>query len=546
MSSSLAFRSQMACAVIIFSSVGLSYVVGNRQLNSAPAFVGLMAAVCASIAAATIRWEHFDYRWMMILPVVDIASIVLLSTSASFTGLGVLLIFPIIWMAASFGLLGSVSGLGLAAVLLFTSALIRFLRPDAQNPSVSELGSLTSLLIMLGATAAAIHVYNQRDSAERALLQRQTGLLEAALNAVRHQEHMQRQLLDSVNFSVIQLRPDGRISLLNRASTQFLTRVGIPATSRLDQLPIYHADRVTPLTVDELPHIRAQRGELSTDEIFWLGHPGNRRIALSVNTRQLPGRHGEPGDIVMVCRDATAGADAIQAQDDLVSSVSHELRTPLTSILGYVDLAREDPTVTAEVRAMLDVAFKNTNRLLSLVSKFLETASRDATAGIKLERASCDLAEILAESIDSIRPQAAERIIELIVAPLPPAVLYADPLRLRQVADNLLSNALKYNDFGGSITIGLSPMVGPSGSTDYEFHVTDTGRGLSAAEQKDLFQKFYRAEAVRGSKIHGTGLGLSITKEIVELHHGTIRVHSKPGQGTTMTVRLPYTNEVRD
>lgn len=537
------FQAQMICAVIIFSAVGLSYAVGNRHLDSAPEFLGLIIAVSATIASATIDWERVRHRWTLLLPIIDIVAIVLLSSSAPYTGLAVLLIVPIIWMAASFGMFGTIAGPMFAAISLFGAASLHYVDGSWASLSATDAGAFLSLLVVLSATALAIGLYDRRDAAERALLRRQTALLETALNEVKHQEQTERQLLDAVSFGVVQISPNGAVSLFNRASTGFMTTLGFSPNTRLDQLPMYQADRVTPIKRHELPHIRAQQGDFITDEIFWLGHPGQRRLGISVTTRQLRGAGGARGNIVMVTRDITFAADAILAQDDLVSSVSHELRTPLTSILGFVDLAREDTTVSPEVRTMLDVAFNNADRLLSLVSRLLEAGSRNAAPLITLAPTDCDIAEILAAAVESIRPQAADRMVELMVPQLAPTTLYADPLRLRQVIDNLLSNALKYNDFGGRIMVELKQVMGPTSAPEVEFRIADTGRGMTEEEQRGLFQKFYRADSVRNSKIHGTGLGLNISKEIIDLHHGSITVQSETGRGTVMSVRLPRTSK---
>lgn len=533
------FQAQIICAVSIFASVGLSYAAGNRDLDGAPEFLGLIVAVSATIASATIGWEQLAHRWTMLLPTIDVIAIVLLSSSVPYTGFGVLLIFPIIWMAASFGIFGIIVGPLFAAISLFGAAFLHYLDDTSTSLSAAEMGAFLSLLVVLSATATAIGLYDRRDTAERALLRRQTTLLETALHEMKHREQTERELLDAVSFGVVQISPNGTVSLFNRASIGLMTTLGISPNTRLEQLPMYQADRVTPTKRHELPHIRAQHGDFITDEIFWMGHPGERRLGISVTTRQLQGADGTRGNIVMVTRDITFAADAILAQDDLVSSVSHELRTPLTSILGFVDLAREDTTITPEVRTMLDVAFSNADRLLSLVSRLLEAGSRNAAPRITLVQTDCDAAEILAEAIESIRPQAADRMVELIVPQLIPTTLYGDPLRLRQVIDNLLSNALKYNAFGGSITVELNSIVGSTNEPEVEFRITDTGRGMTEEEQRGLFQKFYRADSVRNSKIHGTGLGLNISKEILDLHHGTITVQSEAGNGTVMTVRLP-------
>jgi two-component system phosphate regulon sensor histidine kinase PhoR len=113
-------------------------------------------------------------------------------------------------------------------------------------------------------------------------------------------------------------------------------------------------------------------------------------------------------------------------------------------------------------------------------------------------------------------------------------VLEADAFRLRQVVDNLLSNAVKYNVHSGRIAVTLQAT-----DASIELRVTDTGRGMTADEQERLFERFYRADSVRGSSMHGTGLGLSISRDIMRKHGGDLWLESVPGRGTAAIATLP-------
>lgn len=536
------FLTQMVTSAAFISVVIVVYVLDADRLASAAAFWGLLAIGCASLAAGTVNWQALGPSWSSALPLLDIAAIVLLHSAAPMAGFSVLLIFPIYWMASSFGRAGSVIGPTVAVALLIGSAFWAYAPVTSSSAEVHKAGTIVSLFAVLLFAAAVISLSLQRLSAQRILLQRQTSLLEDALERTRFQEQRQRDLLDAVDFSVILLDDDGRAAIHNQASLALAADLGISETTRLDQLPAYREDRVTPLQLHEFPHLRALRGESVPPGVFWLGHPGEQRVALNVSFRRLGGKRTKNSEVVLVARDVTGEANAIQARDDLVTSVSHELRTPLTSILGYLDLAREDPTTSGEVHAMLDIAFKNANRMLALVSDFLTVRSRGADTTISLKIQECDLGDIVAEAVEAISLLATERLISVDLDPAPKATIHADPLRIRQVVDNLLSNSIKYNQFGGRIHISLDAASTPAGVPIWQLLVADSGRGMTDEEQKGLFERFYRAESVRGSTIHGTGLGLSITREIVELHHGTISIDSKYTLGTTATVRLPRTD----
>jgi len=270
----------------------------------------------------------------------------------------------------------------------------------------------------------------------------------------------------------------------------------------------------------------------------WLGEPGTPQVAVLISARPILDEKLNTDGGIMVTRDVTAEIRAITARDDLVASVSHELRTPLTSILGYLELSLDDASLDPSTRGMLEVASKNSDRLLALVADLLTTAST-AKNELTIVLAPCTLDSIVAEAVESLVPQAAARSIRFEQRDLPVVRVSADAFRLRQVVDNLLSNAIKYNVAAGSITVTLS-----AADASAELRVTDTGRGMTDDEQQNLFNRFYRADSVRGSSVHGTGLGLNISREIMRRHGGDLRLESTFGVGTTARATLPLTAPV--
>jgi signal transduction histidine kinase len=185
---------------------------------------------------------------------------------------------------------------------------------------------------------------------------------------------------------------------------------------------------------------------------------------------------------------------------------------------------------------MLEVASKNSDRLLALVADLL-TAAAGGEHQIEIVVGPCDLSVIVTDAIESLRPLAAERNIGFILGTLPRIRLQADAFRLRQVIDNLFSNAIKYNNQFGTITVTVD-----ESASGVELRITDTGRGMTPGEQVNLFDRFYRADSVRGSSIHGTGLGLNISRDILRRHGGDLRLESVSGQGTTAIALLPRTS----
>ncbi len=220
-------------------------------------------------------------------------------------------------------------------------------------------------------------------------------------------------------------------------------------------------------------------------------------------------------------------------KDEFVSLVSHDLRTPLTSIVGYVDLMLDEPALTEEHRGFLGVVSRNTERLQKLVDDLL-FAARLQAGRLEVELGDVDLGEIARHTVETLRPRAEAAGVELglELAELPP--VRGEANRLSQLLENLVSNAVKFTEPGGRVTVRVA------GRDRKAFlEVSDSGIGIPAEERSRLFERFYRTSTVTERQIEGTGLGLYITKAIVEAHRGRITVESEEGEGTTFRVELP-------
>jgi signal transduction histidine kinase len=222
-------------------------------------------------------------------------------------------------------------------------------------------------------------------------------------------------------------------------------------------------------------------------------------------------------------------------KDELIGLISHDLRTPLTSILGYVELLEADllGPLTDEQRSGLEIVSRSSQRLLKLVNDLLFVA-RLQVEGLTLRVERVNLAAIIRGTIDSLRPRADAKKIDLSIDTPAQASLDGDPDRLAQLLDNLVSNAIKFTPEAGSVRVHLT-----RDSTNLHLDVADTGIGIPAADQPHLFDRFYRSSNAIAQQIPGTGLGLHITQAIVTAHHGHIRVNSQEGHGTTFHIDLP-------
>jgi PAS domain S-box-containing protein len=220
-------------------------------------------------------------------------------------------------------------------------------------------------------------------------------------------------------------------------------------------------------------------------------------------------------------------------KDQFIALVSHELRTPLTSIIGYLKLLRDERTTAPNAAHFTEVIQRNAERLLRLVGDLL-FLSQLQSGTLATELRPTDLAEVAAQAVAAIRAEAERKNIDLglLCSEVPPAD--ADPARIGQLLGNLLANAVKFTPDGGRVGVRLHREDGQA-----VLAVSDTGPGIPAADQRQIFERFFQATAAARQAIPGTGLGLTISKAIVDAHHGSITVHSAEGRGTEFTVRLP-------
>jgi signal transduction histidine kinase len=210
----------------------------------------------------------------------------------------------------------------------------------------------------------------------------------------------------------------------------------------------------------------------------------------------------------------------------LVPIVAHELRQPLTAILMALDMVGRDETVA---RVALDAAKDAARHMSRIIDDVLEV-HLDARRRIRLRLAPVDLSAIIHSAIATTRPGLTEKGHQLSMSlPPEPVMFIADSSRLQQVLTNLLTNAVKYTEPGGHIkvTAGMCAEI-------VVIRVSDNGRGMSQALIARIFQPFQRGEG------GGLGLGLALVKSLVELHGGSIAVHSDgPGTGAEFVVHLP-------
>jgi signal transduction histidine kinase len=222
------------------------------------------------------------------------------------------------------------------------------------------------------------------------------------------------------------------------------------------------------------------------------------------------------------------------AKSEFVATVSHELRTPLTSITAYAELLQDEPDLSVRQSGFVDAIARNAIRLSSLTDDLL-LLSGFTSREQQMHTDTVDLREIVQQAREVIETLGAGHEVTVeFVLPNGEMLVTGDGEHLERVVLNLVSNAIKFSEDGGTVTCRLSGTP-----TEVVLEVIDTGIGIPPDEQKVLFTKFFRGSAAREHAIEGTGLGLHIVASIVKNHHGDLCVESGLGRGTVFTVRIP-------
>jgi signal transduction histidine kinase len=227
-----------------------------------------------------------------------------------------------------------------------------------------------------------------------------------------------------------------------------------------------------------------------------------------------------------------------QVRADFYSMVTHDMRNPAAATVMVLNLLVEDysDSLTESQLELLSMAGDASRKLLSLINDYLDFAKIDA-GYLKLDRQTVDLRGIIEAGtrLGRIQAQSKGQTIEIELPPQP-VYAYIDAERMKQVVDNLVSNAVKYTPDDGQITLQLQV----DGRTAI-LRVSDTGQGISQSQMEVLFTKYHRVPGETTRRIHGTGLGLFIVKQTVESHGGTVSVESEgvPGKGSTFIAKIP-------
>jgi signal transduction histidine kinase len=555
---------QLPTSIIFAISVGAAIVVPSVLITNTYAIImaSVFMTIATLIAVYFTSMPNVNRWWALIIPGVSLTAIAFLGvgTGDNTSLFGALIILPIFWIATERGrrwIIVSFFGATAALMLPYVEA---WRLP--QNASEWLRGIFSPLVF--GLVAAIVNEMSRQSRKQyleiRALARQREALLDESIAAatalaaneqrLRAAERFTRSVLDAVTEqAVIGTDLTGLIDVWNPGASVMLG-LAPDETQGKKHIVDFHLESELEALAKELDYpagatvlnpgfsalvesARLGRGEVR--DWTYVSHDGSQ-LAVSVAVTPRADETGATIGYIFVVTDITQALEVSRLKDEFVGLISHELRTPLSSILGYLELMRDDDEspLSAEQRQYVSVAERNAHRLLRLVGDLLFTA-QVSSGKFPLDLSMVQLNDVVASSVESAKPAASTAGVELVLVPADTSVVVkGDAIRLGQACDNLISNAVKFTPRGGSVTVS----VGTS-SDDAIVTVRDTGMGIPESELDQLYARFFRASTATRNAVPGVGLGLAITKAIVTAHEGELDVESKEGVGTAFSLSLP-------
>jgi two-component system phosphate regulon sensor histidine kinase PhoR len=325
---------------------------------------------------------------------------------------------------------------------------------------------------------------------------------------------------------VFEKLPDGVVVLDSRlhvleANERFAEMVGIPAPAGRALYDVLRLRALYEVFEEALRSGQAAgTTERLADELVW-------------QVRVVPLPPGSRAAAVGVLRDVTRLERTEAMRRTFVADVSHELRTPIASIAAAAETLAESEPDESERQELTSLIRRQSAHMKELIDDLMDLAQIES-GSVELKAETVPVGQLLRETAGDLAPAASRRRVAVSVTGDENVAFFADPRRLRQIARNLLDNAVKFSPEGSSVTLTAFREPGWAG-----FSVADSGPGIPRAERERIFQRFYQIDRSRSKARPGTGLGLAIVKHLVHLHGGTVDVESEVGKGSVFKVRLP-------
>ncbi|MHA7188969.1 sensor histidine kinase [Arthrobacter sp. MDT2-16] len=502
----------------------------SRSFLIGVALQAVLLAVCV-----LVPWDRLPHASFLVIPLLDFIPIGLMRYGAGtvITGVGLLTVFPVIWLAAS-GLFPRVAlAAGFLGALGVVWAPVFVTDAEVNSSSLTQSILLPFIMLAIGVT---IRVMTASMMAQQEVVEEKDRALQVLLEDSARRERLLDTVVNSLDVGLIAVDETGRPVLANRKLEAFRALAGGSGDTAEEDLHIYLQDGETVMPAVRRPTRRAAEGQVFSDYLLWWGEQPGQRV-LSTSSRLMTNQAGTREGSVVTFSDVTELVAALNAKDDFMATVSHELRTPLTAIRGYLELLTTTPDLDPDVASGLEVVSRNSERLHKLVVDLLTTAKGPP----EIAPVPTDFSDLVGRRVATAQERNSNPLVRFDDLTAPGLVALCDSSGIGQVLDNLLSNAIKYSPAGGRVTVRAAEVDG-----EVECSVTDEGTGMSPEELKGVFSKFFRTSAARNAAIPGVGLGLAISKAIVERHGGTITCRSAEGQGSTFTFRLPVAHIDQD
>lgn len=482
---------------------------------------GVVAIIAITLASLALPWARLPRNYVLAVPYLDALAIGFIAADTDLR-FGYVWVLPVMWVAMHFG----------ADALAGILALICGILIVVAGSDPSPIGALRLVIVVLSLSFIGItaHLATRQARALRTLLQRQAVRLNRTVERRSDQDRRTTEILNGVDTGVARISLSGAVLAINTAYARLYALDPLDTSAPARSVE-YDGLRGMPIAPSDRPIARASRGEIFTDVRVWLFTPAGEWRVLSVTSKRLAANDSEGTTMLLLVHDVTAITHAQRERERLIAIASHELKHPLTVLISTADLALESEDLTPRMRERLETMLHASERMLDMTTSMLRTSRTAFSARDSQDEV--DVRQLLWDSVDSFRPTAAAHDVELRLVADEPLVVLADGFRLRQVIDNLVSNAIKYTPANGRVRV--------DGRVDGE-HVslvfTDSGIGISKTDLAHITTPYFRTDAAKDTA-GGTGLGLSIAKEIVTAHGGSLAIESALGSGTKIEVRLP-------
>jgi len=338
----------------------------------------------------------------------------------------------------------------------------------------------------------------------------------------RTEEERLRTVLDGMVEAVFVTDAGGEVVLANRAFRELVGGDGGDVVGKKAVEVIEDGDLRNAIWAG----LRGETTKVSVDTVI-----GHEEHSLAAQVSPLPEEEG----LVVVLHDVTELKRVDRIRRDFVANASHELRTPLTAILGFSETLKEGALDNREMAGRFVEKIYNHSLRLQRLADDLIALSRAETPSELLEREALPLNEVFHDLVEGFEAQAQAKNITLVEDfPAEPIEVTTNLWALEHVLVNLVDNAIKYTQAGGTVTARCR-----RGGKGVICEVSDTGAGIPKEHQARIFERFYRIDGGRSRDNGGTGLGLAIVKHLTHRMGGDIRVESEPGKGTTFVLTLP-------